>query len=355
MMYRVPRSSRSHRLAAALRRMATLWTVISFLSLPQCCQAEDLVIVTRTQPPGESRRRGTIVEYTGQVLTLRLSSERDEQIESSRVVRYETELVPDHRTGDQLFSEDRFAEAIVSYHRAVAVEVEQRRWMRRVILAQMVRCYKNMQQIDRAGATFLAIVRSDPTTQLLDALPLAWVASAPPADLVDDATRWLETEGEPVVQLMGASWLLTTTAHKKAVDVLTKVAESPDRRIAMLAEAQLWRDKVVTASREDIERWEHQLDTLDDSLRAGPYFLIGQAWARHGRHDSAALALLRVPVLYPQEQNLAAEALLAAGAQLEKMGDRTGAKTVYTELIQTCKSHQLAPVAQQRLERGSTD
>ena len=325
MMYRVLRSGRSRRLAAFLQRMATLLTVISFLSLPQCCQAEDLVIVTRTQPPGESRRRGTIVEYTGQVLTLRLSSGRDEQIESSRVTRYETERVPDHRTGDQLFAEDRFAEAIVSYRRAVN-EVEQRRWMRRVILAQMARCYRNMQQIDRAGETFLAIVRSDPTTQLLDALPLAWVASAPPADLVDDSTRWLETEGEPVVQLMGASWLLTTTAHKKAIDVLTKVAESPDRRIATLAEAQLWRDKLVTASREEIERWEHQLDTLDDSLRAGPYFLIGQAWARHGRHASAALALLRVPVLYPQDQNLAAEALLAAGDAARENGGSHGSQ-----------------------------
>ncbi len=334
-----------------MHRVATCLALLVFPILTQQGWAEDVVVVARTQPPGELRRRGTIVEYTGQALTLKLASEREETIESARVLGFETTRVPDQENGDQLFAEGRFADAVANYRRAV--DREQRTWMRRVILAQMVRCYRNMQQMVRAGDTFLIVMRSDPTTQLLDAIPLAWVSTPPPADLVQRSSQWLEDAKIPAARLLGASWLLATGQRQPALDVLKKLTEDPDPRIALLAEAQLWRDQIVTASPEDIQEWQQLQGKLDVALQAGPNFLLGQALARQNRSGAAALAFLRIPVLAPDQYDLAAEALFAAGEQLEKMGDRSGTRTVYRELVQTYGKHRLASAAQQRLLRDA--
>jgi tetratricopeptide (TPR) repeat protein len=315
--------------------------------------AEDTVMVRRASGDGQSRRVGTIREFTGEALLLELSSGRVEQIPTASVVGYETTLAPGQQNGDQLFAEDRFAEAVVSYGRAV--ETERRAWMRRIMLAQMARCYANMGQIDRAGRTFRLVVQSDPTTQLLDALPLTWVADQPSAELLEQAARWLEAQGEPATQLMGASWLLSTNRGGEAIDTLKRLADSANSRVAQLAQAQLWRRELVTVSSDQTRRWADLVRSWDESLVAGPYYLVGQAWARHGQHSAAALALLRVPILYPQHEGLAGEALFAAGQQLEKMGDSKSARSVYAELVRTCTNHRLAPLAQQRLERAAID
>jgi hypothetical protein len=227
--------------------------------------------------------------------------------------------------------------------------------MRRIILAQMVRCYDNMEQLDRAGRTFRLVVQSDPTTQLLDAIPLTWVADQPPAELQEQAGRWLEAVDEPATQLMGASWLLSTSRGGQALETLKRLAAAADPHVAQLAEAQLWRGELVTVSIDQTRQWADKVRTWDESLAAGPYFLVGQAWARHGQHSAAALALLRVPILHAQQERLAGEALFAAGGQLEKMGDSKGARTVYAELVRTCQNHHLTPLAQQRLERSGRE
>ncbi len=315
--------------------------------------AEDTVTVARSNRLGTSRRHGTIVEYTGTALTLQLSNGRPEQIESSRVVSYETERVPDQKNGDQLFEEGRFADAVVSYRRAI--KIEKRRWMRRIILAQLARCYRNLKQIVRAGDTFLLIMRSDPTTQLLDAIPLAWVSSPPPADLVERSAHWLDNADLPAAQLIGASWLMATAQRQQALTMLDKLTNAQDPRIALLAEAQRWRDRIVTATPDDVRHWQQQLGTMDESLRAGPYFLLGQALARQGQGSAAALAFLRIPILHADQYDLAAEALFAAAKQLDSKGDRSEARRVYQELVRTYPKHQLAPAAQQRLQRIGTN
>jgi Flp pilus assembly protein TadD len=145
--------------------------------------------------------------------------------------------------------------------------------------------------------------------------------------------------------------LLATDRREQALETLGQLTSCPDPRVALLAEAQQWRGAVVTASLKDAERWEQQVSRLDASLQAGPWFVVGQGLARHNQHPRAALAFLRVPILYPDDRDLTAESLLAAGEQLEKAGDPAGARTVYRELIQHDPRHALVPVAEQRIEQ----
>ncbi|MFW6170447.1 MAG: tetratricopeptide repeat protein [Planctomycetota bacterium] len=324
----------------------SLMLVACFIA-PRIGASEDVVVVSRSEPSGESRRRGTIIDYTGEALTLELSSGRKTRIEPSRVRGYETKREPAHKRGDELFEEKRYADAVVSYRNAM--EPEQRRWMRRVILAQMVRCYHNMRQIVQAGETFRLILQSDPSTQLLDAMPLPWTSAAVPSSVAERAGRWIKDDDIPGMRLIGASWLLGASSRQEAIQVLNELSTARDPRIAKLSEAQLWRTRLVTAPPEALEPWEKELLTLPASLRAGPYFLLGKLRARHKRHQAAVLAFMRVPILYSSQHDLVAEALFAAGEQLEKTGEQEGAHTVYRELVNTHQDHRLAPLAQQRL------
>ena len=206
-----------------------------------------------------------------------------------------------------------------------------------------------MNQPDRAGDTFLIILRSDPTTPWFDTIPLAWKPQPPAGSWEQRAADWMESPTAPAAALMGASWLLSTARRDQALNVLRQLAADQDSRVALLAEAQQWRVQLVTASAEDIARWESVIARLDGSLRAGPYFLLGHALARQSDPVRAALAFLRVPILHPEHQDLAAESLLMAGDQLTLAGNRDGAATVFRELMQKHPDHVLAAAAEQRL------
>ena len=161
----------------------------------------------------------------------------------------------------------------------------------------------------------------------------------------------MENRDLPIARLIGASWLLSTSNREQALAALSELTSDPDPRIAMLAETQQWRDQIVTATAQQAELWQEQLLRLDTSLRAGPFFLVGQTLARHGKNAEAALAFMRVAIMHPVQSELAAESLFAAGEQLEKLGNSGGAQTVYRELVQKHPKHPLTAVAEQNLAR----
>jgi TolA-binding protein len=102
--------------------------------------------------------------------------------------------------------------------------------------------------------------------------------------------------------------------------------------VRWLAQSQLWRTQLVTCTSEDIAQWESAIQQMPQPLRAGPYYLLGQARSRHRQHDAAALAFLRVPIAYPACYSLAAEGLLAAAAELRMAGHTGEAESLDREL-----------------------
>ena len=311
--------------------------------------AEDKVTVARSDNDPPTQRTGTIIDYTGEELTLEVAGGRQEKIPAERVVAWETNRVPEQIEADRSFQEDRFADAVVGYQRAM--EKEKRTWLRRWILAEMIACYRNMEQFDRAGDAFLALLRNDPTAVRLDVIPLPWKARQPSPELARQAAQWLADDKSPGAQLLGASWLLSTNQRDEALEKLKQLATCPDRRIAQLAIAQRWRAESVTADRPEVANWEQQFQQIDPMLQSGPAFVLGTVLARLGEPAQAALYFLRTPILHPSDRDLAAESLMAAGEQLEKSHDLTGARSVYRELIDHYQQHALAAVAEQRLEQ----
>jgi tetratricopeptide (TPR) repeat protein len=269
-------------------------------------------------------------------------------IPAERVLEVHAEWNSPHRRGDDLFAEARFAEALEQYRQAVAQD--QRAWVRRRLASQAAWCYRNLGQHEYAASAFLTLATQDSATPYFDAVPLSWTSTQPGAAFEAKLRKWLDDEN-PIVSLVAASWLLATADRSAATEKLRDLADVADPRVALLAQAQLWRTQQATAKSEDVARWRKALERLPEPLRAGPYYVTGQALARLGGGEEAALVLLRVPVLYPQHRELAAESLLAAGRELEKLGRAEEARRLHQELVAAYGESPLAELARQALEQ----
>jgi hypothetical protein len=176
----------------------------------------------------------------------------------------------------------------------------------------------------------LILLASDPYTSWFDCLPLAWTPEAPLAAALEKAQGWLDSKN-PAAELIGASLLLATDSRAAALDHLKRLRSDPDRRIAWFAQTQLWRAEAAEATPEQLRGWAAAIEASDPGLAAGAYFVLGSALAP-GAPEDAALALLKLPILYEREDRLAAAALLAAGKCLETSGRGPQAAGLYREL-----------------------
>lgn len=348
--FEVPPSTVGNATALALVHgllvLTPLIAILPIVATP--ARSEDVVVFKVGQDGrGRSQMAGEILDYTGKELRLRTQSGREAVIPAERVVTIDSDWQQKQAAADDLLNQGESAKALDLY--LAAVREQPRVWVRRRILAQCVRCYYELGKIEQAGAAFLIVLRSDPATQYFDAIPLSWTTQQPTASLQRQAASWLEDETTPAASLMGASWLLSSTQRAKAISKLQRLTTGADSRVALLAEAQLWRSKIVTATPQDVPRWQAVIDRMPSGLRGGPYYLLGQLLARHDLHEQAAVAYLRVPILYPQQRGLSAECLLASGEQLEKLGQTREALGLYRELISGYSATQAASEAQQRI------
>jgi tetratricopeptide (TPR) repeat protein len=300
--------------------------------LAPAAATQDIVhIATGDDGRGRTKATGEIVDYVGDELRLKLPGGTVRAYRADRIVRIETERTREQQTGDERFAAARYVEAAQSYE--AALRREDRAWMQREILAQLCRAQRAAGRVAAAGDSFVALVRGDPETRHVDAIPLAWLPGPPSAELEAKARRWIDQANSPHVVLLGASHLLGTPQADVAQRQLQRLTADGNPRIAALAKAQLWRDRFATVDDLELDRWESDVENMPVELRAGPYFLLGRALAHCKRFEPAATCFLRVPILYPQEAALAARSLLEAGRALEKLDRPAEAARLYREVV----------------------
>jgi len=312
---------------------------------------QDTVLVASGNEGGRTRITGRILDYTGRELTLEHAGGQQRRIPAELVLKVDTPYGQKHTEADSLFAAGRFDEALARYLEARELEDHpQRRWVRRQIIAQIVRCYSTLGRADTAGEAFLLLVRSDPATLHFDCIPLAWMPRQPSPAMEQTARRWMQRT-EPAAGLLGASHLLVGNGRGEALGRLRQLAASADRRVALLASAQTWRTEVTTAGDDRLAAWDRAIEQLPEPLTAGPYFVLGRARQHRRQWDAAALALCRVAILHPQQRPLAAQSLADAGRCLEQLGDAKSAVRLYRELARDYPQQRRAVAeAQSRIE-----
>ncbi|MBN2580531.1 MAG: hypothetical protein JXB10_16215 [Pirellulales bacterium] len=321
------------------------FAILLLIAFPAPAPAQDAVYLSKGG--GRVKVTGQIEDYGGKGLTLELSGGRTQTYPAAEVAEIETTYTAEQNAGRQAQREGRWKDALVQYQKAM--ETEQRRWVRRQLLARWVECYQALGEPSRAGEAFLLLVRDDPQTPYFEGIPLAWLPRQPNPQTEQLAGQWM-ARPEPAAVLLGASYLLTTSQRGAALDQLRKLAADPDKQIALLATAQTWRTDYAQAGDAELDRRSRMIEKLPEPLRAGSYYVLGAARLQRRQYERAALAFLHVPILYPQQRTLAAQALLDAARATEHF-DQPAAARLYRELLQQYPDDQRAAAeAEQRLE-----
>ncbi len=328
------------------RKPAVLLILVAPHLFAAAAWAEDTVWLRSSGPSDRIyARRGTIADYTGQTLTLA----PDTRIPADRVVRIDSKWTASQLAGDAAIAEGEFAKALAAYQRAM--REESRRWVRRRILAQMVWCYRGQGKSDQAALAFLSLVKDDPATRAFDAIPLVWFASTGVRVDAAKARGWLKSP-DAAARLIGASHLMASPDRRAALDVLEALSIVADRRIALLAQAQLWRVRTAQSKPHEVDGWAGAIQRIPESLRAGPYFVVARAFAHHKQPKRAAETYMRVPILHRNHYHLAAQSLWDAARQLESLGNKAHAKRLYRELVRDFHRAPTAELARRRLEES---
>jgi len=297
----------------------------------------------------ETRRAGTIQSYDNNGLVLRTLGGREITIPVDQVVRFEYPKSKMHQDADQAAALEDFAAARLYYRNALRADKEKRAWVRTQLTAKAMECRQALGDYKRAGDLFVNLARRDADRVFLDKMPLAWTSSASVAERV--AKGWLEDSDRASVQLLAASHMKRSPSREQALAILRKLAKGSDTEIALLASCQLWQTQIPTATDDDVKRWARTIEKLPERLRSGPYFVVGRGQAVRKQHQAAALTMMRVPILFPRQKDIAAEALLYAGSSLSSIGQKEEATRVLRELVAGYPDSYAAKEAKQRLEK----
>lgn len=295
--------------------------------------AQDRVLV---QPSGQSSRItvvGRIQDFTGRELVLQTGVGAGlQRFAAADVIEVQTTYQPLHEQGRQHLRAGQADAAWTALNRAW--ELEDRKWVRREILALLVECALQLRRYSDAATRFLLIAESDPATVHHRLLPLVWTEVAEPEMSAADARVWLNSDVARA-KLIGASWLLQGADRDNARLTLQLLATDSDPLVQRLAQAQLWRLRLEepNLSSEELRRWEILVEDWPTFLRAGPLFLIGRGYAARQEWLSASAAWLWLPLEWQARRDLAAEALWRAARAQELVGDLPAAERLAREFL----------------------
>jgi tetratricopeptide (TPR) repeat protein len=308
---------------------------------------DTVILAPQADGAGRIVVTGRVIDYTSTALVLEASGQK-QTIPGKQVVEVRSTWTAEQTAGDDLWRRRDYAAAQAKY--AAALSTEQRPWVQHRVRSKLVAVLREQDRWELAAEEFLRLVTADPQTPYFAVIPLPWTATAPSPALEAKARNWATAGSSSAAALLGASFLLSSADRTSALKRLRELALDGDIRIAVLAEAQLWRNAAVTADANMVEGWERTLDKLPEPLRAGPALVVGRAWAQRNEPERAALLLLRVPILHDDQHRLAAEALWSGGQMLERMSQTAEAATLYRELVRDFPKSQVAGPAGERIK-----
>ena len=338
-----------------MRRLA-IPAILIVLLCPTQAWSQDRVVLQAPSGSGAMTISCDIVEFTGQEITIRPRAGSGlKRYPADRVLSVETTKTTAHAQAEELYGQHRLEAAESAFE--TAMRQEPRAWMRREILAGLVRCALCRGHRAVAGNRFLLLQQSDSSTPHFPLIPLAWTTepSSTEGDAKTHALLWLAETSE-VAKLLGASLLLDDSEKGRAAQTaLTELTSSGDVRVRTLARSQLWRVQLRSSSVShlEIEHWTRDAERMPKSLRAGPYYLIGRGHTLRREYEQAATSFLWLPLVYSDSPYLTARATLSAAETLEEMGQERESRDLYREIVSRFQQTEFAQLAESRLKLGT--
>lgn len=285
--------------------------VIFLLFFSTILHAADMVVVRNpSSSRGVTRWVGTVTSYTSQGLTIVDEDGKKTLVPQEKVLEIRFSRPPTLEEADHCYRNGDYAQALTRYLQEARMETMP--WKKMLLLQRVMDCYSRMGKILPAIQTFLEIdaaVPDMPDTVLATA-PIAWKPQlAASAEIENLLRNRLKSKKSPEVELLAASYLLSGESRGDAIIHLEWLSQmGKNVRVAMLAQAQLWRTELVSAKESDLARWKREIETFPEPLRGGPYFVLGQGYARLGNTDEASLAFLKTALVFTENYDLSRQA-----------------------------------------------
>ncbi len=306
----------------------------------------DKIIIRLPRSGSHVTLRGTIVNYTGSSILIRSSVNASvKEYPTSSVVKVSTSHVASHLQGTTFYSQKKYPQATSSFEKAI--QQEDREWVRREILAMLVRCALQVGDYKKASSRFLMLTESDGKTFHFHLIPLQWT----PAPLGNisalDGLAWMQNKSA-TVRLSGASRLLLDKKYGQfATTEMKTLTTNVDQRIRTYARMQLWRLKLQHPKKLmkfQLKQWRKEIERTPSNYRAGGWYLLGMAYAHKRQYEQSAMALLWLPLVYDQDKFLAARSCYEGAESLLQIGKKHEAITLLQEVV---KRFDKTPAAQE--------
>lgn len=203
--------------------------------------------------------------------------------------------------------------------------------MQNIVFAKMVQCYLAKEDFGNAASHFLQIIDDDPQSRFRHLVPLVWTSSRPNKQQLKNADAWLESS-DPMIALMGASWLLADQSNQKAKQKMERLAREFDPVVASLAEAQTWRLDNVPPNEKRLAIRIKQVQSMPEQVRCGAWYLIAESQSKSKQENDAIVNYMRIPINDPQQGGLVAASLYQTAWLLKNTNRKQQSQALRNEL-----------------------
>ncbi len=333
-----PRQSPAERPRRRRVRVASEWLVaclaVTLGSAPASAQGRDRVVVRQPNGRGRLTHVGKITEYNAVELVItargRAASWR---VPVDRIVSVTPLRSTQHQAALRHLGRGEITVAERSFQQAL--EQSSRKWVRRELLAGLVRCALYSGDYRRAGSHFLSLSEGPTRPRHFELVPLDWrITGSVDAAVASEARAW-RGRGNDVAKLLAASHLLRDTAYANEAETeLRRLRISPDPRVRGLALAQCWRadSRNKKPTPEQLAQWTRHVRSMPLDLRGGPWYVIGLARFQSQQFQPAASALMWTSLVFDDDRHLAAHATQRAADALLNDNQPAAAGTLYRDL-----------------------
>lgn len=320
---------------------------VCFLMAPECVQAQKPAANRKAEPLATARLRiqrtditRGYTEYTGKVMAYRrqgvelvTADGKKETIKPERILALDYEKTFQNTAADMLYEKKEYREALRAYREAL--EEERQPLAGFFILQRLVMCHRMLGNRWEAAVEFLRMAEAEAEMpdDAFACIPLAWKPDRGDSVAAAKLAELGKTHRTPIVQLLTASYMLSTVDRGQGTLMLKTLAKHKDIRIATLAETQLWRvEERKNIQEETLEGWEQVLARIPRKLCGGPAYVLAEKYAQLEKYDEAALGFLKAATVYPMTDEFSAEAMTQAARVMERAGQPEDAEAIFKEM-----------------------
>ncbi len=237
-------------------------------------------------PRGIEVHRGEVKQFDARQLRIKPSDDGDELVfAAARVLWIEREQVSELESeAMRLFAEGEYSSSLLKLPDILGAKppIWRQQW---VTMMAAVAAWKSgrgkialelVSQLDRRPLPPVAVAWS----------PIAWTNRSPNPSAIAAAEARL-ADPSPLVQLVAASWLLSSPKRSEATAVLKQLESQPRPTLSKLARVLTWRAATPPEVIESADHWEASINQLPMVLQTGPLTLLVDKLRAAGESDRA--------------------------------------------------------------------